>query len=115
MEALFAEIQTIVVTCAAAAVTALCAYAMGWLRTYLGIKESDSNESEIRRAALTEAGKLVVQGKIGDNNALVDAASKIIADLTPAVRAESYDVSDIKDMIIGAAATMFPPTGLLKR
>ena len=101
-------------TFAAAAVTALCAYAINWLRTKLGIEESDSNEGEIRRAAATEAGKLVTQGLIDDPQKVLDAASKIIADLTPAVRAEKYDTTDIKDMILGAAGMVFPPANLLK-
>jgi hypothetical protein len=114
MEAIFNEIQTLVVTCAAAAVTALCVYAMTWLREKLGIEASDSNEGEIRRAAITEAGKLVVQGKLDDPQAVITAAAKVAADLLPAVQAEGYDTVDIKDMIIGAAATFFPPAGLLK-
>lgn len=108
------ELETIVVTAAAAAVAALCAYAFAWLRAYLGIVESDSNEGEIRRAALTEAGKLVVQGKADDAGALLAAAAKVAADLPSAVKAEGYDASDIKDMIIGAAATVFPPAAILK-
>jgi len=30
------------------------------------------------------------------------------------VKEEGYDAADIKDMIIGAAATVFPPAALLK-
>jgi hypothetical protein len=114
MESLLAELQSILTTVAAAAITALCAYAIKWLRDKLGIEESDSNEGEIRRAALTEAGKLVVQGKIDDPQRLLESAGKIIADLHPAVEAEGYDAGDIKDMVIGAAATFFPPAALLK-
>jgi hypothetical protein len=114
MESLLAELQSILTTVAAAAITALCAYAIKWLRDKLGIEESDSNEGEIRRAAMTEAGKLVTQGKIDDPGALINAAAKVAADLLPAVQAEGYDTSDIKDMIIGAAATFFPPAALLK-
>lgn len=114
MESLLDEIMKIVATCAAAAVTALCVYATTWLKTYLNIKESDSNEGEIRRAAATEAGKLVTQGVINDPQKVMDAASKIIADLMPAVKAEEYNTSDIKDMVLGAAATFFPPAALLK-
>ena len=114
MESVLGEIQTLITTLAAAAVTALCAYAITWLRTFLGIQESDSNEGEIRRAAITEAGKLVAQGKIDDPNALLSAAAKITADLLPAVKAEGYESSDIKDMIIGAAGTFFPPANFLK-
>ena len=108
------DLQHFVVTIAGLAVTAFIAWAFNALRDWLGIVESDSNEGEIRRAALTEAGKLLVQGKIDDSGALIGAAGKIIGDLTPAVQAEGYDASDIKDMIIGAAATFFPPAGLLK-
>lgn len=114
MENLLNELQTLLTTLAAAAATALCAYAIAWLRTFLGIKASDSNEEAIRRAALTEAGKLVTQGKIDDPNALLSAAAKVIADLQPQVKAEGYDTGDIKDMIIGAAGIVFPPANLLK-
>jgi hypothetical protein len=114
METILNEVQTLVTTCAAAAVTALCVYAMNWLREKLGVEKSDSNEGEIRRAALTEAGKLVAQGKIDDPGALINAATKVIVDLSPAVKAEGYDASDIKDMIIGAAGMAFPPANLLK-
>ena len=114
MENILDEIMKIVATCAAAAVTALCVYLTNWLRTYLGIKESDSNEAEIRNAALTEAGRLVQLGAINDPKALIDAAAKVIADLQPVVKAEGYDSTDIKDMIIGAAGIMFPPANLLK-
>jgi hypothetical protein len=114
MESLLSELQTVLITVASAAVTALCAYAIKWLRDFLGIKESDSNEEAIRRAALTEAGKLVAQGKIDDPQALLNSAAKITADLLPAVKAEGYDASDLKDMIIGAAGIAFPPANLLK-
>jgi hypothetical protein len=114
MDSILTELQTAATTAAAAAVTALCVYVFAWLRSYLGIKESDSNEEAIRRAAQTEAGKLVVNGNIGDPNALVSAATKVISDLNPQVKAEGYDASDIKDMIIGAAGTVFPPANLLK-
>ena len=114
MESVLDDLQRIVLTAAGAAVTAVCLYLFAWLRTYLGIKESDDNEGAIRRAAETEAGRLVVQGKIDDPQALINAASKVMADLKPAVKAEGYDASDIKDMIIGAAATIFPPANLLK-
>lgn len=108
MEGILNELQTFVSTLAYAAVTALCVYVFNWLRTYLGIKESDSNETEIRNAALTEAGKLVMQGKIDDPAALLDSAAKVIADLHSEVKAENYNTGDIKDMIIGAAATLVP-------
>ena len=114
MENLLGELQTLLVTLACAAVTALCAYAINWLRTMLGIEKSDSNEEAIRRAALTEAGKLVVNGNIDNPTALLNSAAKVMADLKPQVKAEGYDTSDVKDMIIGAAATVFPPAGLLK-
>ena len=114
MEPILDDLQRIVLTAAGAAVTLLCGYAFTWLRTYLGIKESDDNEGAIRRAAQTEAGKLVVQGKIDDPQALLGAAAKVAADLKPQVKAEGYDTGDIKDMIIGAAATVFPPANLLK-
>ena len=114
MEAIFAEIQTLVTTCAAAAVTALCVYAMNWLREKIGLEKSDSNEEAIRRAALTEAGKLVQTGALADPDKLAEAVAKVVADLRPQVKAEGYDTVDIADMIIGAAATVFPPAALLK-
>jgi hypothetical protein len=114
MDSVLVQLQEAITIAAGAAVTALCVYAFGWLRTYLGIKESDDNEGAIRRAAQTEAGKLVVQGKIDDPQALLGAAAKVAADLKPQVKAEGYDTGDIKDMIIGAAATVFPPANLLK-
>ena len=114
MDNLLSQLQALAITCMGAAVTALCAYVFGWLRTKLGIEESDSNEGEIRRAALTEAGKLVVNGTVTDPSALADAANKVLRDLQPAVKAEGYEVADIKDMILGAAAVAFPPAGILK-
>jgi hypothetical protein len=114
MEAIFTEIQTLVTTCAAAAVTALCVYVMNWLRTYLGIKESDANEEAIRRAAEPEAGKLLQTGAIADPDKLAEAVAKVVADLRPQVKAEGYDNVDIADMIIGAAGIVFPPANLLK-
>jgi hypothetical protein len=114
MDSILVQLQEAITIAAGAAVTALCVYVFGWLRAYLGIKESTSNEETIRRAAKTEAGKLVVQGKIDDPNALITSATKVIHDLGPQVKAEGYDASDVKDMIIGAAGTIFPPANLLK-
>ena len=114
MEAIFNEIQTLVTTCAAAAVTALCVYAMNWLRAYLGIKESDANEEAIRRAAETEAGKLLQTGAIADPEQVMLSAAKVIADLSSQVKDEGYNSGDVKDMIIGAAGLVFPPANLLK-
>lgn len=114
LETALGDVERLAITLAGAAVTALCAYLFKILRSLLGVVESDSNEGEIRRAALTEAGRLVVQGKIDDAGALINAAAKVAADLPAAVKAEGYDGSDIKDMIIGAAATVFPPAALLK-
>ena len=114
MENALGDIERLVITVAGAAITALVVYVFKVLRSWLGVVESDSNEGEIRRAALTEAGKLVLQGKIDDPQRILESAGKIIADLHPAVEAEDYDAGDIKDMIIGAAATVFPPAGLLK-
>ena len=114
MDSLLDELMKVFGTVAAAALTALCAYGIKWLHTKLGIEESDSNEGEIRRAAVTEAGKLVTQGVINDPQKVLEAAAKIISDLTPAVKAEEYNTSDIKDMVLGAAATFFPPAALLK-
>jgi hypothetical protein len=114
MESVLAELQTGLTALAAAAITALCAYVFTWLRAKLGIEKSESNEEAIRRAALTEAGKLMQIGAIDDPQRLLESAGKVIADLQPQVKAEGYDTADIKDMIIGAAATVFPPANLLK-
>jgi len=114
MEGILSQLQTICVSAAGAAITALVVYAFTWLRDYLGIIESDSNEKEIRNAALTEAGKLITTGKLDDPEALLDSVRKIVSDLQPVVKEEGYDSVDIKDMILGAAATVFPPAALLK-
>jgi hypothetical protein len=114
MENLLTELQTVFVTVASAAVTALCAYAIKWLSDKLGIERSDSNEEAIRRAAETEAGKLLQTNTLGDPDKLADAVAKVIADLKPQVKAEGYDGVDIADMIIGAAGIVFPPANLLK-
>ena len=114
MESLFSQIETLVVTCAGIAVTALCGFLMNWLRDYFGIKKSDANEEAIRRAALTEAGKLIQMGNIGNVDAVSESVAKVIADLHPQVQSEDYNARDIKDMIIGAAGTFFPPANLLK-
>lgn len=108
------QLQAVAITAAGAALTALIVYAFSWLRSVLGIIESDSNEGEIRRAALTEAGRLVQLGAVNDPKALEGAAEKIIADLLPAVKEEGYNSTDIKDMILGAAGIVFPPANLLK-
>ena len=114
MDSILVQLQELAVTLMGAAVTALCGYMFVWLRTYLGIKESASNEAEIRNAATTEAGKLLQQGKITDPDAVLASATKVIADLMPAVKAEEYNTTDIKDMILGAAGMVFPPANLLK-
>lgn len=114
MEGILNEIQTFVSTIAYAAVAALCAYAFSWLREKMGIEKSESNEEAIRRAALTEAGKLIQTGEISSPDYLAQSAAKIIADLHTEVKEEGYDPIDVKDMIIGAAATVFPPVNLLK-
>jgi hypothetical protein len=114
MESLLTELQTVFVTVASAAVTALCAYAITWLRDFLGIKESDANEEAIRRAAETEAGKLLQTNTLNDPDKLAEAVAKVIVDLSSQVKAEGYNSLDIKDMIIGAAGIVFPPANLLK-
>jgi hypothetical protein len=114
MDGLLSELQKLAITLVSAAGTALCGYVFVWLRTKLGIEESDSNEKEIRNAAVTEAGKLISEGKIADPQAVLNAAAKIVADLHPAVVDEGYSTNDIKDMIIGAAGIVFPPANLLK-
>jgi hypothetical protein len=114
MENLLSELQTVLIAIASAAVTALCVYVIAWLRDFLGIKESDANEAAIRRAAETEAGKLIQTGAIADPDRIAEAAAKVIADLHSQVKEEGYNSIDIKDMIIGAAGIVFPPANLLK-
>jgi hypothetical protein len=114
IDSLLGELQTTIVTIASAAVTALCVYAIAWLRDFLGIKKSDANEEAIRRAAETEAGKLLQTNTINDPDKLAEAAAKVVADLSSQVKAEGYNSIDIKDMIIGAAGIVFPPANLLK-
>jgi hypothetical protein len=114
MDDMLRQLQEICLSAAGLAVTALVVYLFTWLRTFLGIKESDSNESEIRRAAVTEAGKLITTGKITDPQAVLDSASKILVDLKTPIKEEGYNSIDIKDMILGAASIAFPPAGLLK-
>lgn len=114
MESVLGELQALAVTCAGAAMTAFIAWVFTRLREYFNIAESDSNEGEIRRAALTEAGKLIQTGGIADSNKVIESVAKVIADLHGPVSKEGYDSTDIKDMILGAAATIFPPAGLLK-
>lgn len=114
MSGIFDELQKILTPLLLAAVTALIALLFKVAREWLGIVESDSNEGEIRRAAETEAGKLVAQGKIDDPQAIIASAAKVTADLLPAVKAEGYDSGDIRDMIIGAAGAIFPPANFLK-
>lgn len=106
MDALLTELQHVLTIAATLAVTALCGFIMAWLRKVLGVIESDSNEGEVRRAALTEAGKLLQSNLLNDPQALGVAADKIIGDLLPAVKAEGYSRVDIKDMIVGAAAAL---------
>lgn len=114
MDSILRELQTLFSTLAAAGATALCVYLFSWLRTYLGIIESDSNEEEIRRAAATEAGLLIKLDALDNPEKLAAAAAKIIADLPKEVRAEGYTPTDVKDMILGAAGMVFPPANLLK-
>jgi hypothetical protein len=114
MEDMLRQLQEICLSAAGLAITALVVYMFTWLRTFLGIKESDSNENVIRRAAVTEAGKLITTGKINDSQAVLESVSKVVADVLPAVKAEGYNSIDIKDMILGAASIAFPPAGLLK-
>jgi hypothetical protein len=114
MESILGELQALAITCAGAAVTAFIAWVFTRLREYFDIAQSDSNEGEIRRAALTEAGKLIQTGGIADQDRVIQSVSKVIADLHGPITEEGYDSADIKDMILGAAATIFPPAGLLK-
>lgn len=114
MDSVLGELQSLAVTIAGAAVTAFLAWLFSALRRYLGVKESDANEEAIRRAAATEAGKLIQTGMIVDPDRIAESASKVIADLHHQVSEEGYNSLDIKDMIIGAAATFFPPASLLK-
>lgn len=94
------EIQRVLTPLALAAFTAFIAYAWSVLYSWLGIAASDSNEMEIRRAAATEAGKLVASG-LTDAMSIESAVSKILADLPAPIKAEGYTRNDVADMIVG--------------
>lgn len=108
------ELQRVLTPIALAAFTGFVAWAFVALKNFLGIVESDSNEGEIRRAAETAAGVLIKQDAIMNPDAIAEAASRVIADLPTAVKAEGYEIGDIKDMIIGAAGLVIPGANILK-
>lgn len=95
------EIQRILTPLALAAFTGFIAWLFVALRQWFGIEESVANEEAIRRAAETEAGKLVASGAT-DASSVALAAAKIVADLSHEVDAEGYNKLDIGDMILGA-------------
>jgi hypothetical protein len=76
---------------------------------YTGISVSTQNEASIRAAATTEAGKLITMGTPVTPATVAAGASKVLSDLAPQIKAEGYTHDDVKDMIIGAAATVAPP------
>lgn len=88
---------------ATAAVTAGIGYGCVLLKSYTGVTISDANEAAIRRAAVTEAGKLISLGLSGNQSSIMSSATKIMNDLPNQVKAEGYTDRDIQDMITGAA------------
>jgi hypothetical protein len=79
------------------------------LKQYTGVQISDANEAAIRRAATTEAGKLLSTGTAITPATVATGASKVIADLPAEVKSEGYTHTDVADMIVGAASIAVPP------
>lgn len=79
------------------------------INKYTVVKISNENELSIRRAAVTEAGKLLGNGAISSPDAVTYSAAKVMADLPHEVTSEGYTHNDIVDMILGAASIAFPP------
>lgn len=96
-----------------AAITAGIGVGVVILKQYTGIQISDANEASIRRAATTEAGKLIATGKLDTPQAVAASASKVLSDLPVAVKAEGYTHTDVTDMIVGAASIVYPPLGAI--
>jgi hypothetical protein len=94
---------------AAAAITAGVGAGVLILKQYTGIQISDAQELSIRRAATTEAGKLMTTGVAVTPANVAANATKIIADLPAEVAATGYTHADIADMIVGSASVAFPP------
>jgi hypothetical protein len=92
-----------------AAITAGIGIGVVILKQYTGIQISDANEAAIRRAATTEAGKLLSTGTAITPATVATGASKVIADLPAEVKSEGYTHTDVADMIVGAASIAVPP------
>ena len=96
-------------TLADAAITAGIGAGVVILKQYTGIQISDANEAAIRRAATTEAGKLLSTGAVVTTTNVAASASKVLADLPNEIKSEGYTHTDVADMIIGAATIAVPP------
>jgi hypothetical protein len=96
-----------------AAITAGIGIGVVLLKQYTGVQISDANEAAIRRAATTEAGKLITTGKLDTPQAIAASASKVLTDLPAEVKSEGYTHADVTDMIVGAASIAFPPLGAI--
>jgi hypothetical protein len=107
----FSFLQPFLTAIATAAVPAGITFACALLNKNTSVNISDANELAIRRAATTEAGKLVTTDTIGNTQAVANSANKVISDLPQQIAAEAYTHSDVVDMIVGAASIAFPPLG----
>jgi hypothetical protein len=99
-------LQPLFQSLAAVAVTAGVGIGTTLLYRYTGIQVSAANEDAIRKAALTEAGKLITLGTPVTQQTATNAALKVMSDLPKEVKAEGYTHADVADMITGAAATV---------
>jgi len=109
----FSFLQPILTGLATAAIPAGITFGCVLLNKYTGVKISDANELAIRRAATTEAGKLVTANTVANPIAVASSANKVITDLPKEVAAEAYTHSDIVDMIMSAVTIAYPPLGAL--
>ena len=96
-------------TLADAAITAGIGAGVVILKQYTGVQISDANEAAIRRAATTEAGKLLSTGAVVTTTNVAASASKVLADLPKEIKSEGYTHTDVADMIVGAATIAVPP------
>jgi hypothetical protein len=106
-------LQTILTGLATAAIPAGITFGCVLLNKYTGVKISDANELAIRRAATTEAGKLVTTDTVGNPAAVSTSATKVLTDLPQEIAAEAYTHSDVVDMIMSAVTIAYPPLAAL--
>jgi hypothetical protein len=86
----FSFLQPFLTAIATAAVPAGITFACALLNKNTSVNISDANELAIRRAATTEAGKLVTTDTIGNTQAVANSANKVISDLPQQIAAEAY-------------------------